>query len=428
MSNMSFERGGEKTVKSSTSTTSSNSSTPPPTQSSTSTTAVETDPALDAPTTTSDPMIHTQYPVRNPMPHQYYPIAAPPQPLPVQQPAPDAMHLTRPHAAATHQQSNARGNGEDEDDDVEEDNEYVAAADDSHHSRRGAVVNESTELDEEARRRSIAYASHMPSAYPIPFQSGQHDPRLVASQAGVMSNSSALPPSNATTSTPSTYINGNIMDLNDTAGAGPSSENAVPTGNKRKRDSNNAATTTNSTVPGPYPKMRLANSGSKIKVKTGGSKAAAIEALAVAEAATQAAIDSQVQQAPRSQASGSAHGSGGEEGDDVEGGGDESPTIEMNGGVIPEGAQEINPDGSITVHGMRLPPIMQVEKQHVTTTATQAASASRRRNEAQFHCPVPGCGSTFTRRFNLRGETSHSILEARHLTLTLCLRSSAVAY
>jgi len=44
-----------------------------------------------------------------------------------------------------------------------------------------------------------------------------------------------------------------------------------------------------------------------------------------------------------------------------------------------------------------------VEKQHVTTTATQAASASRRRNEAQFHCPVPGCGSTFTRRFNLRG-------------------------
>jgi hypothetical protein len=51
----------------------------------------------------------------------------------------------------------------------------------------------------------------------------------------------------------------------------------------------------------------------------------------------------------------------------------------------------------------RLPPILQVEKQQVTTTATQAASASRRRNEAHFVCPVPGCGSTFTRRFNLRG-------------------------
>ncbi|OJT10459.1 hypothetical protein TRAPUB_13058 [Trametes pubescens] len=50
----------------------------------------------------------------------------------------------------------------------------------------------------------------------------------------------------------------------------------------------------------------------------------------------------------------------------------------------------------------RLPPIMQVEKQQVTTSATQAASASRRRNEANFVCPVPGCGSTFTRRFNLR--------------------------
>ena len=52
----------------------------------------------------------------------------------------------------------------------------------------------------------------------------------------------------------------------------------------------------------------------------------------------------------------------------------------------------------------RLPPILQVEKQQVTTSATQMASASRRRNEAHFVCPVPGCGSTFTRRFNLRGD------------------------
>lgn len=57
----------------------------------------------------------------------------------------------------------------------------------------------------------------------------------------------------------------------------------------------------------------------------------------------------------------------------------------------------------------RLPPILQVEKQQVTTSATQAASASRRRNEAHFICPVPGCGSTFTRRFNLRGMYSTRI-------------------
>ncbi|ELU42528.1 zf-C2H2 domain-containing protein [Rhizoctonia solani AG-1 IA] len=61
------------------------------------------------------------------------------------------------------------------------------------------------------------------------------------------------------------------------------------------------------------------------------------------------------------------------------------------------------PDGTEWGDVPRLPPILQVEKQHVTTTATQAASASRRRNDAQFKCPVPGCGSTFTRRFNLRG-------------------------
>lgn len=68
--------------------------------------------------------------------------------------------------------------------------------------------------------------------------------------------------------------------------------------------------------------------------------------------------------------------------------------------ITPEDA-EISPDGTGLVP--RLPPIMQVEKAQVTTTATQAASASRRRNEAHFVCPVPGCGSTFTRRFNLRG-------------------------
>ena len=39
----------------------------------------------------------------------------------------------------------------------------------------------------------------------------------------------------------------------------------------------------------------------------------------------------------------------------------------------------------------------------VTTTAAQAASASRRKAEALFTCPFPDCGSTFTRQYNLRG-------------------------
>ena len=44
-----------------------------------------------------------------------------------------------------------------------------------------------------------------------------------------------------------------------------------------------------------------------------------------------------------------------------------------------------------------------VERQLVTTPATKTASANRRRAEATFTCPVEGCGSTFTRHFNLRG-------------------------
>ncbi len=67
----------------------------------------------------------------------------------------------------------------------------------------------------------------------------------------------------------------------------------------------------------------------------------------------------------------------------------------------------------------RLPPIMQVEKQQVTTSATQAASASRRRNEANFVCPVPGCGSTFTRRFNLRGMSALSCHAACRFSFNL---------
>lgn len=43
-------------------------------------------------------------------------------------------------------------------------------------------------------------------------------------------------------------------------------------------------------------------------------------------------------------------------------------------------------------------------KKLVTTKATHDASTARRKNDAAFICPVPGCGSTFTRSFNLKGE------------------------
>jgi hypothetical protein len=44
-----------------------------------------------------------------------------------------------------------------------------------------------------------------------------------------------------------------------------------------------------------------------------------------------------------------------------------------------------------------------VSRPHVTTPATASASSNRRKSEANFVCPVPGCGSTFTRHFNLKG-------------------------
>jgi len=44
-----------------------------------------------------------------------------------------------------------------------------------------------------------------------------------------------------------------------------------------------------------------------------------------------------------------------------------------------------------------------VSKPNVTTGRTANASHKRRKQEATFSCPVPGCGSTFTRSFNLKG-------------------------
>ncbi|KAG6820082.1 hypothetical protein H0H93_005511 [Arthromyces matolae] len=44
-----------------------------------------------------------------------------------------------------------------------------------------------------------------------------------------------------------------------------------------------------------------------------------------------------------------------------------------------------------------------VARLNVTTGRTANASQRRRKQEATFVCPVPGCGSTFTRSFNLKG-------------------------
>ncbi|KAJ6507784.1 krueppel-like factor 16 [Mycena vitilis] len=60
---------------------------------------------------------------------------------------------------------------------------------------------------------------------------------------------------------------------------------------------------------------------------------------------------------------------------------------------------DLPPDADINPSGG---PIL-VSKQNVTTVRTSKASHNRRKQEATFICPVPGCGSTFTRSFNLKG-------------------------
>lgn len=67
---------------------------------------------------------------------------------------------------------------------------------------------------------------------------------------------------------------------------------------------------------------------------------------------------------------------------------------------IPVHVMGVDAEGRTTVHSQE--PI-QVPRQQVTTIATADASQRRRRTEASFTCPVPGCGSTFTRHFNLKG-------------------------
>ena len=73
----------------------------------------------------------------------------------------------------------------------------------------------------------------------------------------------------------------------------------------------------------------------------------------------------------------------------------------------PSGSPALLPQGLPPSDGT-LNPWAKVERQQVTTPATAKASEGRRKGEASFVCPVPGCGSTFTRHFNLKGTCSLS--------------------
>ena len=75
---------------------------------------------------------------------------------------------------------------------------------------------------------------------------------------------------------------------------------------------------------------------------------------------------------------------------------------QLNGG---EDLSDVGPPlSNKSVHGINSTnSVTAVSKPNVTTTATAEASEKRRKTDANFACPVPGCGSTFTRHFNLKG-------------------------
>lgn len=85
----------------------------------------------------------------------------------------------------------------------------------------------------------------------------------------------------------------------------------------------------------------------------------------------------------------------------------------MQPGAIGELSQQPNSGSNLSemgstlngksVPGIKPPANPAVSKPTVTTTATAEASERRRKTDANFACPVPGCGSTFTRHFNLKG-------------------------
>lgn len=72
-------------------------------------------------------------------------------------------------------------------------------------------------------------------------------------------------------------------------------------------------------------------------------------------------------------------------------------------------------DGGHSLGGMHVPgihstaPVSAVDNPDIMNTAMGGISERRRKTDVKFVCPVPGCGSSFIRRFNLRGHLrSHS--------------------
>ena len=84
----------------------------------------------------------------------------------------------------------------------------------------------------------------------------------------------------------------------------------------------------------------------------------------------------------------------------VDGGGSQKAESVASGG---ERSQSRQPHSNVPSGSQTDVLPTQVPKVNVTTGRTANASHRRRKQDANFACTVPGCGSTFTRGFNLKG-------------------------
>ncbi|GHJ89182.1 hypothetical protein NliqN6_5584 [Naganishia liquefaciens] len=89
-----------------------------------------------------------------------------------------------------------------------------------------------------------------------------------------------------------------------------------------------------------------------------------------------------------------------------------------NSGRRGRGAKIVNDGGRASSN--------KIPRAKVTTPATEVASRGRRTSDGLFECPVPGCGSTFTRQFNLKGHIrSHNEERPYKCTFEGCDKSFA---
>lgn len=87
--------------------------------------------------------------------------------------------------------------------------------------------------------------------------------------------------------------------------------------------------------------------------------------------------------------------------------------VGINGVGSPYGRQADNSKGSPSFDHEQAT-LATVSKPNVTTGRTANASQKRRKQDATFMCPIPGCGSTFTRSFNLKGGSFRTCFTGSH--------------